>query len=97
MAVFGGQTMWPPEGLTRYTDVSSGTSYTIALVEAGHRTNNWMQPDDLSYAELLNVDRSSLSELHGGKYFAVCMVDGNAHLMQAATSPKSLQDYASIE
>lgn len=46
VAVVGTETIWPNSQHRAWTEITSGTSFTIAAVRANQLTVNWMQPAD---------------------------------------------------
>jgi hypothetical protein len=47
VAIVNKNTIWPPNGLRTMRDISSGTSYTVAVVQSERTSVNWMQPADI--------------------------------------------------
>ena len=54
MAVVGSETIWPNSQQRAWTEITSGTSFTIAAVPANSRTLNWMRPADPDVDTVVN-------------------------------------------
>jgi len=72
LAILGQNTLWPPGGRRRLLDVTSGTSRTIAVVEAPVSGCHWMEPRDIEFGALADQVAS-----HGRSLLAA-WIDGNA-------------------
>lgn len=88
-AILGPQTLWPLNGPRMISDVRSGTSYTIAVVEARHSDFPWMAPEDIDVETL-----ASEPELSNRSLLAA-LIDGNATAF-ATLDTAEIRDLATI-
>ena len=79
LAILGPQTVWPANRRLASDDVADGLSSTILVVENRGAGVHWMQPADLSFAEMsfqLNTPQGISSKYEKP---AVVMLDGSLH------------------
>lgn len=91
LAVVGAETVWPPDGKRSYKDVTDGNSSTILIVENRGTGIHWMEPRDLSFANMSFTvnDPAGVSSKYLGP--AVAMVDGGLHRLRKDLSPATLR------
>lgn len=75
MAVVGPETIWPTAGRRSYTEIKTGTSYTIAAVSLKNTSVNWMQPTDTDLA-------STLSEYENNNELIAVFIDGHVEIVR---------------
>ena len=75
MAVVGPETIWPTAGRRSYTEIRTGTSYTIAAVSLTDTTANWMQPLDIDLA-------LALSSYENNNEMIAVFVDGHVEVVR---------------
>jgi hypothetical protein len=74
-AIVGANTIWPQTGRRRWTEITSGTSYTVAAIVANNTSVNWMQPIDLDIDAVVAEYRSHTSLL-------AVFVDGHVDVVE---------------
>jgi hypothetical protein len=72
VVIVGPNTLWPPNGKRMLSDVTSGHSYTIAVVEAPRSKFAWMEPSDIDFETLVSELSSDARPL------LAAWIDGNA-------------------
>lgn len=75
MAIVEQFTLWPPDAVRLQSDVTSGLSKTICVVEAPDSFVNWMEPQDISFDAL--AGQVALS----GRPMLATLMDGNVALL----------------
>lgn len=75
MAVVGSETIWPNSQQRAWTEITSGTSFTIAAVRANNWTANWMQPSDPDVDALV-------SDFQNGNELIAVFVDGHVETVR---------------
>jgi Protein of unknown function (DUF1559) len=88
-AIVGPQSLWPPTGGRRLTDVKSGTSYTIAVVEAPCSEVEWMKPHDFDEETLVREVAASKRPL------PAAWIDGRTTLL-ADLDAARIRELASV-
>ena len=96
LAVVGPETVWPGSATTTMAAVTDGLNATISIVENQGANVHWMEPRDLSLAEMdFTVNRP-----HGvsSKYDdpAVVMLDGSIYRFRRDLSPATLRALLTI-
>jgi hypothetical protein len=88
MAILGQKTLWPPNGNRKLSDVTSGYSRTIAVVEAPASQCHWMEPKDIEFdtiaGQVASHDRSLLASWVDGNATALRNLD-ERRLLELAT------------
>lgn len=75
VAVVGSKTIWPTSHRRRWTEITSGTSFTIAAVWANKLNTNWIEPADP------DVDEVASDFVDHGKMVSV-FVDGHVETIR---------------
>lgn len=91
LAVVGDETVWPAARRMTRTDVTDGTSTTIQIVENRGAGVHWMEPRDLTFADLdfrLNSPTGVSSPYTDP---AVAMVEGSVRRLRPNLSPAVLR------
>jgi hypothetical protein len=73
-----------------FTDITDGTSNTIAVIEVNPRTNSWMQSVDFDQRELDQVLAEGLSSLHPGGT-QVLVADGSVRFIAATIAHQTFE------
>jgi hypothetical protein len=89
LAIVGQDTLWPPSGRRRLSDVTSGTSRTIAVVEAPASECHWMEPRDIG------IDALAGQLASHGRSLSAAWIDGNATALSGLDA-SSLRELATI-
>jgi hypothetical protein len=94
VAVVGPETIWQPDHSTRFADITDGSSYTIAVIEASGAGINWMEPRDLPFSALdqgINPKQGEgVSSHHPGAVVAM-FADGHTQTIQEDISLETLK------
>ena len=80
VAVIGEPTIWPPSGVSKMSDINSGTSYTISAMLTQRSIRNWMQPTDIDVSH-------AMAEYRETRNILSVYVDG--HVAYASDMPES--------
>jgi hypothetical protein len=75
MAIVDPLTIWPQTGRRSWTEIKSGTSYTVAAIVANSTQINWMQPIDLDIEAVL-------TEYKSHKSLIAVFVDGHVEVIE---------------
>lgn len=96
LAVVGDKTAWPGSKLVTEADVTDGLGETILLVENRGAGVHWMEPRDLSLADMdLRVNSpAGVSSPYDDP--AVVMLDGSLHRLRPSLSPPTLRALLTI-
>jgi len=91
LAVVGPETVWPGVRKLSSKDVTDGLTSTMLIVENRGADIHWMEPRDLSFAEM-SFDVNSPAGV-SSKYSdpAVAMLDGSLHQLRKNLSPATLR------
>ncbi len=94
VAIAGPETLWQPNHGTTFKEIKDGTSNTIAVIEAANAGIHWMEPRDLSFAEVskgINAKQDpGISSMHPGCAIAL-FADGHTQTIQENISQQLLQ------
>ncbi len=93
-AVVGDGTVWPGAGCMRTSDIRDGPAKTILLVEVAESGIHWMEPRDLSFAEMdfrVNGRPGNSISSGYGKSVSALMADGNVRRLDKNLSPDTLR------
>jgi hypothetical protein len=85
VAVTGRETMFPPDGVVRQSDIRDGTSLTVALLELGANTIPWTKPEDLPFEAAGGLESLRSPRDWGARH--VLFADGRPRIMSNATRP----------
>ncbi len=75
LGVVGPQTIWPTSQRRAWTEITSGTSFTIAAVRANQLNANWMEPTDPDVDALVN-------DFEESKQLIAVFVDGHVETLR---------------
>ena len=81
MAIVGDDTIWPRTGRRQRTEITSGTSYTLAAIVANDTSVNWMQPIDF------DVD-AALADYEPHMSLLAVFVDGHVDVVNNVSREK---------
>lgn len=100
VAVMGPRTLWPGSETRRFVSVTDGLSNTIAIVEVANSGINWLQPRDLTVAELQAVmhpvEKAAGSTNHSAGRF-VLMADSSVQWVDDGASREQLDALLTID
>lgn len=100
VAVIGPRTLWPGSEVRRFVDVTDGLSNTIAVVEVASAGIHWLEPRDLTVAELQAmmhlVEQSTPTTNHSGRRF-VLMADSSVQWLQDDIASQQLNALLTID
>jgi hypothetical protein len=96
LAVVGAETVWPGATTVTTTDITDASSQTILLVESQDANIHWMEPRDLSFA---NMDfriktPGSINSPYSDP--AVVMLDGSVQRLLPGLQPDTLRALLTI-
>jgi hypothetical protein len=91
LAVVGPETIWPGTTGLNFRDVTDGTSSTILIVESTGGDMHWMEPRDLSFADMSFEVGHPAGVSSKYKEPAVVMADGAVRSLQADLPPQTLR------
>lgn len=77
---------------TRISDIADGTSQTIVIVDARNHAVYWMEPDDITAAELV-IDLQAATNEHHANHLAglhVLFADGSVRFISSKTDLKTI-------
>jgi Protein of unknown function (DUF1559) len=86
VAVTGPETLFPPDGVARQSEIRDGASLTVALVEIGANTTPWTKPEDLTF-EVATCGLASLRSPRDWGARHVLFADGQPRILSNATTP----------
>jgi len=99
VAVVGDGTIWPAASCSHLSDIQDDLAKTILLVEIADSGIHWMEPSDLSFAEMdFHVNgrpNHSISSCHT-KGASVQMADGSVQQLKNDTPPDTLRAMLTI-
>jgi len=86
----GNESVFPDKGSIRITDITDGTSNTLAIVEAAESVN-WMQPTDIPFQ--LNQPKllDRVGNHWGDDTFAAAFCDGTVRNLRRTMQPRILE------
>lgn len=96
LAVGGVETMWPGTTTVTTADITDAASQTILLVESQDTNIHWMEPRDLSFADMdfrINSPGSINSPYTDP---AVVMLDGSVQKLHPSIQPETLRALLTI-
>ena len=70
MAIVGADTIWPTTGRRQYSEITTGTSYTVAAILPKDTSINWVQPVDGDVA-------TTISDYQNNGELLAVFVDGH--------------------
>lgn len=96
LAVVGPETLWQGRGKVTFSDVKDNLSSTILIVENRGANVHWMEPRDLSFAEMSFEWNSPAGVSSKYPDPAVAMLDGSLHRLRKTLSPTTLRALLTI-
>ena len=99
VAVVGPKTMWPGEKATKVTDITAGTSNTVAVVESENSGIHWMEPRDLSVTQMPMAIKPARGQGISGPHSNVALAvygDGHTYGLAKDTPPETVRAVLTI-
>ncbi|MEE8452359.1 MAG: DUF1559 domain-containing protein [Thermoguttaceae bacterium] len=102
VAIVGSGTAWPDDGSLRLDDFPDGAANTLLLAEVANPSIHWMEPRDLTLADLAQGmqphEGMGVSSKHNsGQGACVLYADGSVRFLSSGVPPTILKSLATVD